>query len=76
MLDEDAILNSPVVYSEEEVLTRFRQSREAEAEEPGRHTERLKRAAEDFCQMLERNKSPSDPFAQGPQPALRLTLVI
>ena len=54
MLDEDAILNSPVVYSKEEVLGEFQAACEAEAEEPGRHTERLKRAAEDFCQMQDR----------------------
>lgn len=53
MLDEDEILNSPVVYSEGEVLARFQQSCEAEAEEPGQHTERLTRAAQDLCQ--ERN---------------------
>lgn len=51
MLDEDAVLNSPVVYSEEEVLAEFQDSCEAEAEEPGRHWERAKRATADLFQM-------------------------
>src|SRR5688572_21382582 len=54
ILDEDAILNSPVVYSEAEVLAEFQESCEAEAETPHQHTERLRLAALDLCQMLER----------------------
>lgn len=48
MLDDDAILNSPVVYSEEEVLAEFKECCEAEADQPGRHAERVKRATEDL----------------------------
>ena len=54
MLDEDAILNSPVVYSEEEILAEFQASCEAEAEEPGRHWDRVMRATIDLGQMLDR----------------------
>jgi hypothetical protein len=57
MVDEDAILNSPVVYSEEEVLAEFHESCEAEAESPGQHTERVKLATQDLCRMLVRKKS-------------------
>ena len=58
MTDEDSILNSPVLYSEEEVLAEFWESCEAEAEAPGYYSERLKLAAEGLCQMLERKKRP------------------
>jgi hypothetical protein len=51
---EDAILTATIIYSEEEVLAEFQESCEAEAETPGGHTEQLKRAAEDLCQMLNR----------------------
>ncbi len=44
MPDDDAILKSPVVYSEEEVLAEFQESCEDEAETPGRYTERLRLA--------------------------------
>ncbi len=54
MTDEDAILSSTAVYSEEEVLAEFWESCEAEAEAPGHYTKRLKFAAEDLCQMLDR----------------------
>ena len=37
MTDADEILNSPFVYSEQEVLAEFQASCEAEAEEPGKH---------------------------------------
>lgn len=61
MPDDDAILHSPVVYSEEEVLAEFQECCEAEAEEPGRHTESVKRATEGLIQMLERrNRFPRD----------------
>ena len=43
MTDDDTILNSSVLYSEDEVLAEFKESCEAEAEEPGQHTERLSR---------------------------------
>lgn len=55
MTDEDAILSAAEVYSEEEVLAEFQECCESEAEAPGHYTERLKLAAEDFCQMLERH---------------------
>lgn len=45
MTDEDVILNSPVVYSEEEVLAQFQECCESEAEAPGQHTEQLRLAA-------------------------------
>lgn len=51
---EDAILNSTVVYSKEEVYAEFQECCEAEAETPGHYTERLRLATEDLCQMLER----------------------
>ena len=43
-----------MVHSEEEVLGEFQECCEAEAEAPGLYTYRLKIAAEDLCQMLER----------------------
>ncbi len=58
MIEGDAILNATVVYSEEEVLARFQESCEAEAEEPGRHAERVKRATQDLIQMLDRLNPP------------------
>jgi hypothetical protein len=54
MSDEDQILNASVVYSEQEVLAEFQEYCEAEAEIPGHYTERLRRAAEELCQMLDR----------------------
>jgi len=54
MNDADAILGASVVYSEQEVLAEFQEACEAEAETPGQCQERLKLAAEDLCQMLER----------------------
>jgi len=50
--DEDDILNSSVVFSEGEILTEFQAACEVEAEEPGQHTERVNRAAENLCGML------------------------
>ena len=44
---EDAILNASFVYSEQEVLSEFQESCEAEAETPGRCADRLKLAVED-----------------------------
>ena len=61
ILDEDAILNSPVVYSEAEVLAEFQQSCEAEAEEPGQHTEGVWRATDDLIQMLNRQNRAVQP---------------
>lgn len=52
MTDEDAILSATVVYSEGDVLAIFQEACEAEAEEPGQHTERLRLAAADLCQTL------------------------
>ncbi|MFN2511868.1 MAG: hypothetical protein ABR568_10545 [Pyrinomonadaceae bacterium] len=54
MTDADEILNASILYTEMEVWAEFQECCEAEAEEPGQHTERIKRAAEDLCQMLER----------------------
>jgi hypothetical protein len=54
MSDDDAILNSPVVYSEEEVLAEFHESCEAEAEEPEQHMERLNQVARALCLVLRR----------------------
>ena len=65
MLDEDAVLNSPVVYSEDEVLAEFQAACEAEAEEPEQHTERL-RLAEDLCQMLNRQNHLPDTIIDFP----------
>lgn len=39
MLDEDTILTASVVYSSEEIWAEFRESCEAEAEQPGQHSE-------------------------------------
>jgi hypothetical protein len=50
----DAILNASVLCPEEEVLAELQECCEAEAETPGHQTERLQLAAEDLCQMLER----------------------
>ena len=52
----NAILNASVLYTEEEVWAEFKESCEAEADEPGHHAERLKRATEDLFQMYERKK--------------------
>lgn len=54
LLDEDAILNSPVVDSEREVLSEFQAACEAEAEQPGQHWERVKQPTLDLGQMLDR----------------------
>lgn len=53
-ISEDAILSSTIIYSEEEVLAEFQECCEFEAEKPGQYTERLNLAAEDLCQMMER----------------------
>lgn len=52
MLDDDAILDSPVVYSPAEIMEEFQESCLAEADKPGRYSDRLKKAAEDLCQTL------------------------
>jgi hypothetical protein len=57
MNDEDAILDAPIVYSEQEVLAEFQECCEAEAEAPGQYTERLKIAAADLCQTLDRQNN-------------------
>jgi hypothetical protein len=57
MTDEDATLNASELLTEEDILAEFQECCEAEAESPGQHTERLKRAAEDLCQMLVRKNS-------------------
>jgi hypothetical protein len=54
MLDDDSILDSAVLFTEAEVLAEFQASCEAEAETPGHCQERVRLAAEDLCQMLER----------------------
>ena len=54
MTDSDEILNAAFVYSEQEVLAEFQASCEAEAEEPGKHWDRVKHATLDLCQMLDR----------------------
>ncbi len=46
-----------MVYSEEELWAQFKESCEAEAEEPDQHTEGIKRATEDLFQMSERKKN-------------------
>jgi hypothetical protein len=38
MLNDDAILDPSVIYTEHEVLAEFKESCEAQAEEPGQHT--------------------------------------
>ena len=60
MSDDDAMLNSPVVYSEEEVLAEFQES----CERPrslGKTQKDFKQVAADLCQMQSRNKPQSDP---------------
>jgi hypothetical protein len=61
MNDEDAILSASVLYSEQEVLTEFQECCESEALTPGCFTERLKLAAEDLSQMLERRNRRARP---------------
>jgi hypothetical protein len=56
--DDDRILDALTIYSEREILAEFQESCELEAQAPGRYTGRLKLAAEDLCQMLERKNGP------------------
>lgn len=48
MTEKDAILNASQLFTEEEILAEFQECCESEAETPGQHTDRLKRACEDL----------------------------
>jgi hypothetical protein len=61
VLNDDAILDASILYTEAEVLAEFQECCELEVEASGEHTERLNRAAADLCQMQSRNKPQSDP---------------
>ncbi|MBA2527754.1 MAG: hypothetical protein H0V18_18535 [Pyrinomonadaceae bacterium] len=54
MTDSESILNATVLYSEERSWRSFKKPVPAEATEPGQHTERLRLAASDLCELLER----------------------
>jgi hypothetical protein len=57
MADDDAMLGASLLYSTEEVLAEFQECCEADAQTPGHYSERLKRAAEDLFEMLDRQNS-------------------